>query len=365
MTPELPPDEAVLRPALGQVAVATLAAVGVLFLTAGASAQFFNLAWGLWFTEVFLFFAVPFVALQATGRAPARLTGLDQPAGKGLAAGFAVGLLNYAAWAVPLMWVAEQAFPKELVARYSAARLFERQTPVELVLLVAGVGLAAPVCEEFLYRGLLQPGLGRRVAMPRAVVLTALLFSLMHFDPVGFLARFELGLVFGLLAWRSGSLWPAIGAHAANNLASVAAYFGAGGADADVPGWAVAALLLGGNLGLGAAVVALGRWRGWVAPTPGADEPAPFVDFFRAAAPWAVAALAALIALAVVDRRGVELNIIDLMHPVKAPKAEATPGEQHAWQELQALRARARAGEVGFDEYRALRQLAAEAPPEP
>lgn len=362
---ETPPaDEAVLRPGLSQVALGALVSVGVLFVTVGASAQFFNLSWGLWFSEVFVFLAVPFIAIEATGRRASRLTGLDQRPVPGLAAGFVVGALNYAAWAVPLMWAAERLFPKSLVERFSSARLFERQTGVELVLLITGVTIAAPFCEEFLYRGLVQPGLSRRVSMARSIVVTSLLFSLMHFDPVGFLARFELGLVFGLLAWRGGSLWPAIGAHAANNLTSVVIFFIVGRDDSELPGWLVAALVVGGNLGLVAWLVGLRRWSWWVAPVPAADEPAPFAPFFRSVAPWAVAALAALITLAVVDRRGVELNIIDLMHPVPAPKSDASAGEKAAWDDLQQLRAKARRGAFGFDEYRSLRQLAAEKPPE-
>lgn len=358
-----PPDEeAVQRPDLGQVALVGFLAVGVLFLTVGASAQVFNLAWGLWFSEVFVFLAVPFVALAVTGRRPWRSTGLDQPAW-GVAAGFAVGLANYAAWAVPLMWLAEQVFPPEVVARYSAARLFDRQAGLELTLLIAGVGVAAPFCEEFFYRGLLQPGLARRVPAARALVIAALLFSLMHFDPVGFLARFELGLVFGLLAWRGGSVWPAIGAHAANNLTSVIVFFAVGD-DAGLPAWLIGALAVGGNVALVALGVALHRTSWWVAKAPAADEVAPFAPFFRTVGPWMAGALAALIVLTVADRRGVQLNIIDLMNPVKRPGTNASPGERQAWQELQELRARVRDGEMGFDEYRAMRQLAAEPPQE-
>jgi hypothetical protein len=348
------------RPPLGQVAVVGLVSAGVLFLTVGVSAQIFNVAWGLWFSSVFVFLAVPFVVLQVSGRSPLRTTGLDQPAGRALAAGFALGVFNYLAWAVPLMWLAERLFPKEVVERYSSAKLFERQSTVEIVALVAAVSLAAPVCEEFLYRGLVQPGLAPRLSMPRSVVVTALLFSLMHFDPVGFMARFELGLVFGLLAWRGGSLWPAIGAHAANNIASVVIFLGSGSGEAEPSPLLVAGLFLGGNLALAAVLVWLRRSDGWVAPVPASDEPRPFAPFLQSLAPWTIAAVVALAGLAIADRRGVELNIIDALNPVKRPKADASAGERGAWDDLQALRERVRAGESGLDEYRALRQLAAE-----
>lgn len=359
---EQPADETMLRPPLWQVATVSLISTAVLFVTMGASAQLFNLAWGIWFSEALVFFSVPFVALQGTGRAPFRLTGLDQPAPKALATGFLVGVVNYAALAVPLMWLSEQLFPPELVARYSAARLFERQSGLELAVVLAGVSLAAPWCEEFLYRGLVQPGLASRLSPERAVVVTALIFSFMHFDPVGFFARFELGVVFGLLAWRSGSLWAAVGAHAANNVTSLVVFFLANRADPELSGLQIAGLAVTGLSAMAGLVVLLSRWRGWVAPRPGADEAAPFVPFFRAFAPWVVGALIALVGLAVVDRLGVQLNIIDVMHPVKAPGTGASPGEREAWQELEALRARVRRGEGGLDEYRSLRQLAAEKP---
>jgi hypothetical protein len=353
-------EEALVTPPAFQVALVGLFSAAILFVTLGATAQALHLAWGVWFSEVFVFLAVPVVTLQLTGRSASRFTGLDQPRAKGLLAGFAVGACNYAAWAVPLMWVAEQAFPKAIVERFSGARLFERQSPIELVIIVLGVSLAAPVCEEVLYRGLVQAGLATRVGWPRAVVVTGLVFSVMHFDPVGLLARFELGVLFGLLAWRGGSLWPAIGAHAANNLTSCAVYFLSGGQDSDVPWPVVAALFVGGNAALAGTLVWLRRSDAWTAPRPAADEPSEFRPLGNAVRPWLVAGLFAIGVLAVVDLRGAQVNVIDLMHPVSAPKADASAGERAAWAELKALRERVRRGEADVGEYRTMRQLAAE-----
>jgi membrane protease YdiL (CAAX protease family) len=359
-----PDDVPLIAPPAFHVALVGLVSVALLFVTLGATAQALHLAWGVWFSEAFVFLAVPVVALQVTGRKPMRFFGTDQPPVRGLAAGFAVGLFNYAAWAVPLMWVAEHAFPKAIVDRFSAARLFERQTTLELVVLVAGVSIAAPICEEALYRGLLQAGLAPRLGWPRAVVVTALVFTVMHFDPVGLLARFELGVVFGLLAWRAGSLWPAIGAHAANNLVSCVVYFASGGQDSEVAWSIVAGLFLGGNVALVLTVKALWNSTAWRAPVPASDELAAFMPMTRAVAPWLVAGFLAIGLLAAVDLPGAQVNVIDLMHPVSAPKPEASPGERAAWEELQSLRSRARRGEGDLGEYRTMRQLAAERPRE-
>ncbi len=43
----------------------------------------------------------------------------------------------------------------------------------------------------------------------------------MHLDPVRFVALLALGLLYAWLAWRSGSLWPAVVAHVVNNALGV------------------------------------------------------------------------------------------------------------------------------------------------
>ena len=56
----------------------------------------------------------------------------------------------------------------------------------------------------------------------RTYLLGAVRFAVLHGDPVGMIARVELGALFGLLVLWTGSLWPAIAAHAANNLIGAA-----------------------------------------------------------------------------------------------------------------------------------------------
>ena len=41
------------------------------------------------------------------------------------------------------------------------------------------------------------------------MLVTAVIFSAFHFDPVGFVARVEFGVLFGALRLYTGSLWPA------------------------------------------------------------------------------------------------------------------------------------------------------------
>lgn len=79
------------------------------------------------------------------------------------------------------------------------------------------VVIGASVTEELYFRGLLYGRLELRFARAAAVVGSAGAFGLAHFQPDAFPTLFALGLILGLLRMRTGSIWPAVGLHAANN----------------------------------------------------------------------------------------------------------------------------------------------------
>lgn len=72
--------------------------------------------------------------------------------------------------------------------------------------------------EETFFRGGMQNLLHRMTSRPwMAVIVTAFVFSAIHFSYYGFIPRFALGVVLGLLFQYSGSLWMAILGHFLNN----------------------------------------------------------------------------------------------------------------------------------------------------
>ena len=86
-----------------------------------------------------------------------------------------------------------------------------------LWLLAVGV-LAAPLCEEFIFRGLLQGGLRRSLPAWQAIGLAAALFAIVH-PPAAMLPVFVLGLCTGYAYERSGSLLAPMLTHALYNAA--------------------------------------------------------------------------------------------------------------------------------------------------
>lgn len=76
--------------------------------------------------------------------------------------------------------------------------------------------------EELAFRGMLQPALFRLTGSSHvAIWITAILFSALHMQFLGFVPRVMLGALFGYLAVWSGSLWLPIAAHLVNNGLSV------------------------------------------------------------------------------------------------------------------------------------------------
>jgi membrane protease YdiL (CAAX protease family) len=81
------------------------------------------------------------------------------------------------------------------------------------LLLVLLTCVFAPILEEFFYRGLILQSVRRRLPDWAAVVVVALLFAAMHFEPLQLPGLFFFGAIAGLLAVKTGRIGPSILAH--------------------------------------------------------------------------------------------------------------------------------------------------------
>ncbi|MBK6515309.1 MAG: CPBP family intramembrane metalloprotease [Polyangiaceae bacterium] len=97
-----------------------------------------------------------------------------------------------------------------------------RGAPLSALLVGLTIALAPAFAEELFFRGVLQPSLTARLGPLAGVALASILFGAFHLDPPQAAGAAVLGLALGFVTWRTGSLWPAIAAHAANNGVAVA-----------------------------------------------------------------------------------------------------------------------------------------------
>lgn len=92
------------------------------------------------------------------------------------------------------------------------------QNPVSLPI---ALGLSAGVAEELLYRGPLQVALFRKAQPWVALLVSGLLFAAAHLDVYGFFSRMLLGVIFGVVAWKTRSVVPSMIAHATYDTAQL------------------------------------------------------------------------------------------------------------------------------------------------
>ena len=81
------------------------------------------------------------------------------------------------------------------------------------------VGIAAPVLEELVFRGIILSALLRRYEPRKAIIWSAVIFGIAHLNPWQFIAAFIIGCAIGWLFWRTRSIWIGIFMHWANNTA--------------------------------------------------------------------------------------------------------------------------------------------------
>jgi uncharacterized protein len=95
--------------------------------------------------------------------------------------------------------------------------------PGQVAWVVVVLGLMPSIGEEIFFRGFMQTELAKRMSRRRALVLSSLTFALLHLDPRQLVASLPLGLWWGHLSDRTGSIRPAIAAHAACNVVATVA----------------------------------------------------------------------------------------------------------------------------------------------
>lgn len=126
----------------------------------------------------------------------------------------AVGVLNY----INLMLI-KQIFGRVVVEQVPVAKDLNG-----LILNILVIGGSAGICEELLFRGVIQRGF-EKLGTVRSILITALLFGLLHVDFQKLFGTFLLGALIGFIVYRTNSLYGGIFAHFTNNSLAVVLTF--------------------------------------------------------------------------------------------------------------------------------------------
>ncbi len=183
----------------------------LLILTVGSMMQLWALSPGLIGSEVLLIL-FPTLLFIRLNKLPIRETlRLRWP-------GFRVAMLG--------LLIGAALWPLSLVINGLCALLFGYTPPtppgwipsnvIEAVLLFAALAVAAPVCEEIMWRGYIQRAY-EQFGPWVSVVIVSSFFAFWHLRFQGLLPLIPIALALGYLRWRSNSLVPGILAHSAVN----------------------------------------------------------------------------------------------------------------------------------------------------
>ncbi|MEP7251632.1 MAG: CPBP family intramembrane glutamic endopeptidase [Ginsengibacter sp.] len=108
---------------------------------------------------------------------------------------------------IPKNWAAKFKAMEDTRALQEAALININSFPKYLISLVV-IGLLPGLFEEVCFRAGLQNILARWFKGPWvAIILTSIIFSVIHISYYGFLVRFALGAILGLIFYYSGNLW--------------------------------------------------------------------------------------------------------------------------------------------------------------
>lgn len=83
------------------------------------------------------------------------------------------------------------------------------------------VAVVPSICEEILFRGYVLRNFEKSMATGAAIVLSGLLFGLYHIRLTQLIPLAVLGMLLAWMTIRTGSIWPAVMAHFANNGSAV------------------------------------------------------------------------------------------------------------------------------------------------
>jgi membrane protease YdiL (CAAX protease family) len=103
--------------------------------------------------------------------------------------------------------------------------LISAKSPLEFAYVALVVALTPAICEEFLFRGLVQYNLSKATNHKLGFIITGVIFAMYHANPFSFIPLIALGIYFGYLVYKSGSIFLAMLAHFVNNFTAAYSYF--------------------------------------------------------------------------------------------------------------------------------------------
>ena len=126
-----------------------------------------------------------------------------------------VGLLN--------QYLLTNFFDIEIKPQDILERFKELENSFEISIFVIGSAVIAPIYEELLFRGIIFPKLIQKTNFTIALLLSSLIFAVLHFHLSALLPLFVLSIILSITYLYTSTIWASISLHALFNLISIIA----------------------------------------------------------------------------------------------------------------------------------------------
>jgi len=164
-------------------------------------------------TQYGMILAPVLLAVAAFGFTPRTTFALQRPPVKGLVAALLIGI---SAWTFAAGVLLRLLPPPDSLSEALKKAVLLGDKPGSLALALLVIAITPAVCEELYFRGLILSGL-RRLGMWPALIISALMFGILHASLYRLLPTAFLGLLLGYVVWKTGSILASILVHALNN----------------------------------------------------------------------------------------------------------------------------------------------------
>ncbi|OPL08966.1 MAG: hypothetical protein AVO33_08635 [delta proteobacterium ML8_F1] len=187
---------------------------GILFLTLGYQLQSWHFEWGLLLTELLLVLGLALLIIKSS---QARVG--DYFLFKEVGAGILLKTAVIALASLPVVMILNliSLLILEITGSAIAMEIPETTGFSGVVFQFFIISIVAGIAEEILFRGVFLQVYRDYFKAREAIVFSAALFALFHFNLQNFFGPLYLGIVFGVLTVKTQSLIPAILGHMLNN----------------------------------------------------------------------------------------------------------------------------------------------------
>lgn len=184
----------------------------VLVAVGGSLVQMVSVPWGLIVTEILLIFLPAWAYLRWRKLPVAATVRWRWPGGRVVLVTILIGLslFQFVSWLSTLL-LEGMNYSEKIYAGIMPKGL------IDSIVLLVGMAILAPLCEEFLFRGVIQRAYERHGVI-FAILLVAVMFSFYHLSFLRFVGILPFALVICWMFWRSDSLVTSVLLHFSYNL---------------------------------------------------------------------------------------------------------------------------------------------------